>query len=126
MHAKVGLVDHGIRPCTRQEILLGHGLAGALDEGEKDLHRPAAQATDLAAFEQDALRGDQPERAECQCMSASAARELLIRACAPERCGDLAPDPAVRQVSVGAPSRGKNETPALRRIRRRSGNRTSS
>ena len=69
MNTQIGIVDEGIRPRTRQQILLGHGLAGALDQGEQDLHGAAAQAADLAALEQDALRGDQPERAERQRMS---------------------------------------------------------
>ena len=57
MHAKVGVVDHRIRASTRQEILLGHGLAGALYQGEKDLHRAAAEAAHLVALEQDACAG---------------------------------------------------------------------
>ena len=94
MNPQVGIVDEGIRPRTRQQILLGHGLAGALDQGEKDLHRPAAQATDLAALEQDALRGDQPERAERQRMVLRPRPVNCSYVPSPlSGCCDLAPDP---------------------------------
>ena len=54
MDPKIGVVDHDARPHAIQQLLLGHRLAGPLQQRQQKIHRAAAEAALLVALEQKA------------------------------------------------------------------------
>ena len=59
-----GLIDEGVGPRPRDQLLFRDRLAGALGQRNQDLERAAAEAQRFPVLGEHALSGDQPERSE--------------------------------------------------------------
>ncbi|MNN28436.1 hypothetical protein D3C81_1420060 [compost metagenome] len=64
MHAQGRVVDHGIGPDDGHQFMLVDDVAGALQQGQQQVHGPAAQAQRAFALEQQALQRQKAKRAE--------------------------------------------------------------
>jgi hypothetical protein len=51
-----------LRPRSGNQLLLGDNLTRALDQSSQDIEGPAAESHRCIAFEQEALRCEEPER----------------------------------------------------------------
>ena len=66
VHAQRGLLDHRAGPDLRNQLVLAHHLAGALDQQHQDVQRATAQRHRAAVLAQDPLRGANLEASEGQ------------------------------------------------------------
>ncbi len=64
LNLQVRLFDECLRPRLGHQLLLGHDLAGAVDQGGQDVEGAAAEPHWLVALEQETLCCDEAERAE--------------------------------------------------------------
>ncbi len=62
MDPQGALVDDRVGPDAADELVLENRLAGALDQGDQDIERAAAEPQRLPVVKHQLLRGDQPKR----------------------------------------------------------------
>jgi len=64
LNLQVRVFDECLRPRAGHQLLLGHNLAGALDQSRQDVKGAAAEPHRLVALEQEPLRCQEPVRAK--------------------------------------------------------------
>ena len=66
MNPQRALINDRIGPGARYQLILADRLAGAFNQRDENVQRPAAEAQRLSVLEQHALSGNQAKRSESE------------------------------------------------------------